>query len=80
MSNVTHMGDFLYRKSQKNLIKYVVKIYTKKNKNKRPCILLEQHDKKRMSQMWISANEVEDVIHILMEAYQTMLDNATESS
>ena len=80
MSNVTHIGDFLYRKSQKNLIKYGVKIYTKKNKNKMPGILLEQHDKKRMSQMWISANEVEDVIHILMEAYQTMLDNETESS
>ena len=73
-NNVTSMKEYLHKVRDKNLVKYRAKVYVKNNAGQVPGVLLEQVEKNKSIKMWLGAAEIEDVVHILMESYQTLLD------
>jgi hypothetical protein len=74
------MDEYLHKIRQNKFVKYRAKVYVKNTSGQVPGVLLEQVEKNKSVKMWLDSSEIEDVIYILTEAYQTLLENQKPSS
>jgi len=71
--NIVYMKE--YRKPKEELRNFV-RIYSHgRNVNLEPGVLIGQEGpEKKTTAMWLNVDDLEDLIHVLMEAYSTILE------